>query len=69
MTLSSEERKLENDDKRRQEMCCVVGESQVTEASKDLGRVQSKSQVPEAAKNKNKNKNVIENNKPGKRHL
>ena len=54
-------------DKRRQEMCCVVGESQVTEASKDLGRVQSKSQVPEAAKNKNKN--VIENNKPGKRHL
>ena len=57
-------------DKRRQEMCCVVvGESQVTEASKDLGRVQSKSQVPEAAKNKNKNKNVIENNKTCQRHL
>ena len=67
MTLSIEERKLENDDKRRQEMCCVVGESQVTEASKDLGRVQSKSQVPEAAKNKNKN--VIENNKTCQRHL
>ena len=55
-------------DKRIQEMCCVVvGELQVTEASKDLGRVQSKSQVPEAAKNKNKN--VIENNKTCQRHL
>ena len=54
-------------DKRRQEMCCVVGESQVTEASKDLGRVQSKSQVPEAGKNKHKN--VIENNKTCQRQL
>ena len=34
-------------------MCCVE-ESQVTEASEDLGWVQSKSQVPEAAKNMGK---------------
>ena len=43
------------EDKRR----CVVVKSQVTEASQDLEWVQSQSQVPEAAKKRAKNKNVI----------